>query len=283
MEVKPLNLFPFCGADNIFVINIVYHLSERFRKIRRRFVRKIRTPVTAHLLSILFSFLFLPSRFVEKTRLAVPQTGKPAMAYFARENAVTRLYNDLQLADAGLSKHAFESAYKGYQKLLKRQKLANPCILTICDLSQSSNKKRLYILDLEQNKILMTSYVAHGRGSGGEYASRFSNYNHSHQTSLGFYITSSTYYGENGLSLRLLGLEPGFNDRATRRSIVIHGAGYIGDDYLLSNKFMGRSYGCPAVPRDVCEEVIDLIKDGTCLFIYHPTKKYLQRSRLLNG
>ena len=129
----------------------------------------------------------------------------------------------------------------------------------------------------------MTSYVAHGRGSGGEYASRFSNYNRSHQTSLGFYITSSTYYGENGLSLRLNGLEPGFNDRAARRSIVIHGAGYVGDDYLLSNKFMGRSYGCPAVPRDVCEEIIDIIKDGTCLFIYHPTKKYLQRSRLLNG
>jgi L,D-transpeptidase-like protein len=205
------------------------------------------------------------------------------MVYFVTDNTTTRLYNELQLADIGLSKPAFEFAYKGYQKLLKRQKLANPSILTICDLSQSSNRKRLYILDLEQNKVLMTSYVAHGRGSGGEFASRFSNYNRSHQTSLGFYITSSSYYGENGLSLRLKGLEPGFNDRAARRSIVIHGAAYIGDDYLQSNKFMGRSYGCPAVPRDVCEEIIDMIKDGTCLFIYHPTKKYLQRSRILNG
>jgi L,D-transpeptidase catalytic domain len=239
--------------------------------------------VRAHLLSISFSFLFLPVRYVEKTTLVFPETGKPAMEYFAKENTATRLYNELQLADAGLSKQAFEFAYKGYQKLLKRQKLANPSILTICDLSQSSNKKRLYILDLEQNKVLMTSYVAHGRGSGGEYASHFSNYNRSHQTSLGFYITSSTYFGDNGPSLRLKGLEPGFNDRAARRSIVIHGAAYIGDDYLLSNKFMGRSYGCPAVPRDVCAEIIDLIKDGTCLFIYHPTKKYIQRSRILNG
>ena len=237
----------------------------------------------AHLLSISFSFLFLPLRYVEKTRLAFAETGKPAMAYFVRDNTATRLYNELQLADVGLSKRAFEFAYKGYQRLLKSQKLANPSILTICDLSQSSNKKRLYILDLEQNKVLMTSYVAHGRGSGGEYASRFSNYNRSHQTSLGFYITSSTYYGENGHSLRLKGLEPGFNDRAARRSIVIHGAAYIGDDYLVSNKFMGRSYGCPAVPHDVCEEIIDLMKDGTCLFIYHATKKYLQRSRILNG
>jgi len=227
--------------------------------------------------------LFLPFRYVEKTGVASGETGKPAMEYFVRDNTATRLYNELQLADVGLSKQAFEFAYKGYQRLQKRQKLANPSILTICDLSQSSNNKRLYILDLEQNKVLLTTYVAHGRGSGGEYASRFSNYNRSHQTSLGFYITSSTYYGENGLSLRLNGLEPGFNDRASRRSIVIHGAAYIGDDYLLSNKFMGRSYGCPAVPRDVCEEVIDLIKDGTCLFIYHPTKKYLQRSRILNG
>ena len=237
----------------------------------------------AHLLSISFSFLFLPFRYVEKTRLALVEDAKPTVLNSVRDNTATRLYNELQLSEVGLSKQAFEIAYKGYEKLLKRQKLANSSILTICDLSQSSNRKRLYILDLEQNKILMTSYVAHGRGSGGEFAHRFSNNNRSYQTSLGFYITSSTYYGENGLSLRLKGLEPGFNDRAARRSIVIHGATYIGDEYLQTNKFMGRSFGCPAVPRDVCDDIIDLIKDGTCLFIYHPTKKYLQRSRILNG
>lgn len=237
----------------------------------------------AHLLSISFSFLFLPFRYVESTRLAFAETAKLAVVYSVTDNTATRLYNELQLSEVGLSKQAFEFAYKGYEKLQKRQKLANHSILTICDLSQSSNKKRLYILDLEQNKVLMTSYVAHGRGSGGEFAHRFSNNNRSYQTSLGFYVTSSTYYGENGLSLRLKGLEPGFNDRAARRSIVIHGAGYIGDEYLQSNRFMGRSYGCPAVPRDVCDEIIDLIKDGTCLFIYHPTRKYLQRSRILNG
>jgi hypothetical protein len=205
------------------------------------------------------------------------------MVYSIRENTATRLYNELRLSDIGLSKQAFELAYKGYEKLLRRQKLTNSSILTICDFSQSSNKKRLYVLDLERDTVLLTTYVAHGRGSGGEYASRFSNNNRSRQTSLGFYITSSTYNGENGRSLRLRGLEPGFNDRAARRSIVIHGAAYIGDEYLQSNKFMGRSYGCPAVPRDVSDEIIDLIKDGTCLFIYHPTKKYLQKSRILNG
>ena len=210
-------------------------------------------------------------------------TPKPRLLHSVDDNSAARIYNDLQLSSLGLSKQAFELAYRGYQNLIKNQKLTNPCILTICDLSQSSNSRRLYILDLAQNKVLLTSYVAHGRGSGGEYASRFSNNNRSHQTSLGFYVTSSTYYGEHGLSLRLRGLEPGFNDRAARRNIVIHGAGYIGDDYLESNKFMGRSYGCPAVPRETCDEIIDLIKDGTCLFIYHPTKRYLQASKILNG
>src|SRR5215471_18696159 len=231
MKVKLLNLFPFCDTDNIFVINIVYHLSERFKKIRRRFFTQTVPRVRAHLLSISFSFLFLPSRYAEKASVTSPETGKPALIYTVKESTATRLYNELQLSDVGLSKQAFELAYKGYEKLLTRQKLTNSSIPTICDLSQSSNKKRLYILDLEQDTVLLTTYVAHGRGSGGEYASRFSNNNRSRKTSLGFYITSSTYNGENGRSLRLKGLEPGFNDRAARRSIVIHGAAFSGVAY----------------------------------------------------
>jgi len=240
--------------------------------------------VTSPLLPILLSFLFLPIHYVENKPTAFFNNEKTALVKSTDDDKnPARRYEELQLAGRGLSKQVFECAYKGYQHLVKKQCLNNPWILTICDLSQSSNRKRLYILDLEENKVLLTSYVAHGRGSGGEYASRFSNNNRSHQSSLGFYITSSTYYGENGLSLRLKGLEPGFNDRAARRSIVIHGAAYIGDEYLQSNKFMGRSYGCPAVPFDECDEIIDLIKNGSCLFIYHPTKKYLQRSKILNG
>lgn len=237
-----------------------------------------------HLLSISFSFLFFPLHYAEQNELEFSGKERPRLVYsVANENKAGRLYEEMQLSSFGLSRQAFEFAYKGYQNVIKKQKLSNPSILTICDLSQSSNKKRLYILDLEENKVLMTSYVAHGRGSGGEYASRFSNNSRSHQSSLGFYITSSTYYGEHGLSLRLKGLEAGFNDRAARRAIVVHAATYIGDEYLQTNKFMGRSYGCPAVPGAECSEIIDLIKDGTCLFIYHPTKRYLQRSRILNG
>ena len=232
-------------------------------------------------LTISLSFLFLPVRYIEKDD--VSHKKKNIIINHAVANDSKIIYNELHLAAAGLSEKAFDFAYKGYQYLVKKHKLVNSNILAVCDFSQSSNKKRLYILDLVNNKVLLTSYVAHGRGSGGEYASRFSNRSRSHQSSLGFYVTSSTYYGEHGLSLRLQGLETGFNNLAMKRNIVIHGAPYINDEYLDSNKFMGRSYGCPAVPEKDCAEVIDLVKNGTCFFIYHPTKKYLQSSKILNG
>jgi hypothetical protein len=232
-------------------------------------------------LTIALSFLFLPPRYIEKGN--VSHTEKNIIINYAFINDSKVIYDTLQLATIGLSEKAFDYAYKGYQRLVKKQRLANPGILVICDFSQPSNKRRLYVLDLANNKVLLTSYVAHGRGSGAEYAMRFSNRSRSHQSSLGFYTTSSTYYGEHGLSLRLQGLEPGFNNLAMKRNIVIHGAAYISDEYLNTNKVMGRSYGCPAVPKDDCAEIIDLIKNGSCFFIYHPTKKYLQCSKILNG
>ncbi len=232
-------------------------------------------------LTIALSLLFLPPRYIEQG--SASHTEKNTIINYAFISDSKVIYDTLQLATIGLSEKAFDYAYKGYQRLVKKQRLANPGILVICDFSQSSNKKRLYVLDLANNKVLLTSYVAHGRGSGAEYAMRFSNRSRSHQSSLGFYTTSSTYYGEHGLSLRLQGLEPGFNNLAMRRNIVIHGAGYISDEYLNTNKFMGRSYGCPAVPKDDCAEIIELIKNGSCFFIYHPTKRYLQTSKILNG
>jgi len=232
-------------------------------------------------LTIALSFLFLPPHYIEKGNVS-PKL-KDTIINYALISDSKVMYDTLQLAAIGLSEKAFDYAYKGYQRLVKKQRLANPGILAICDFSQPSNKKRLYVLDLANNRVLLTSYVAHGRGSGAEYAMRFSNRSRSHQSSLGFYTTSSIYYGEHGLSLRLQGLEPGFNNLAMKRNIVVHGATYISDDYLNTNKYMGRSYGCPAVPEDECAEIIELIKNGSCFFIYHPTKKYLQTSKILNG
>ena len=232
------------------------------------------------ILSISFSILFVP-HLVEKNDI-VAASAKTRTEHVSTSRA-DGLYNELGLSALGLSQKAFECAYKGYQYLTKKQRLSNTSILSICDLSQSSNKRRLYIIDLANNRILLTSFVAHGKRSGAEFARRFSNSSRSHQSSLGFFITGSTYYGEHGLSLRLQGLEPGFNDHAVRRNIVVHGAEYIGNEYLKDNKFMGRSYGCPAVPQDEAAEIIDLMKDGSCFFIYHPTRIYMQRSRILNG
>lgn len=187
------------------------------------------------------------------------------------------LYHLLCLKEKGLSKEAFDYAYKGYKKLLEKKLINCPDYLTICDFSQSAKQKRLYLIDIANNKIVLNTYVAHGRNSGGEYATRFSNKPTSLQSSLGFYITKNTYTGEHGLSLRVEGLEAGFNDRAYRRAIVVHGATYIGEGSI------GRSYGCPAIPKNESNTIINTIKNGTCLFIYHPSIKYLQGSKILKG
>jgi hypothetical protein len=200
-------------------------------------------------------------------------------AAFAEE--VTELYAQFNLEELGLTKKAFHYALKGYSYLMEHHWLNNPNVLTICDMSQSSKNKRMYVLDMNTKEVLVNTYVAHGRRSGGEFARYFSNSASSRKSSLGFYVTENTYYGSTGFSLRIRGLERGFNDRAFERGIVVHGSEYVGPDFLQMNNFCGRSYGCPAVPADESENIIDLIKEGSCLFIYHPTQNYLVRSKIL--
>ena len=193
------------------------------------------------------------------------------------------IYDSLHLDKKGLKKEAFQYAYAGYKKLEEEGLLNKEGLITICDFSQSSKRKRLYLIDLNECKLLLNTYVAHGKNSGGEYARKFSNRPESRQSSLGFYRTKKTYYGGHGLALTLTGLEPGFNDKAERRKIVVHGSRYIGDNYKRWGKYMGRSFGCPAVPMKQSKILINTIKNGSCLFIYHPTKNYLSGSKILNG
>lgn len=195
----------------------------------------------------------------------------------------TVLYDSLRLADFGLNVKAFKYAWKGYLSLYTKGQLANPGYISIVDFSQSSRSKRLYIIDLQEMKVFMNTYVAHGRNSGAEFAQSFSNRPESHKSSLGFYITGSTYHGVHGLSLRIDGVEKGINDRAWARRIVVHGSAYVGDNYLESNPFSGRSYGCPAIPASERDSIINAIKEGSCMFIYHPSKLYISRSKILNG
>ncbi len=193
------------------------------------------------------------------------------------------LYESMKLKRFGLTKAAFEYALKGYEYLLGKHRLNRSSVLSICDFSQSSRRKRFFVIDMEQNKVLINTYVAHGRKSGSEYARSFSNNPDSHMSSLGFYKTETTYYGDHGLALKIEGLEKGFNDNADDRNIVLHGSKYVGSDYLRYNRISGRSFGCPAIPSSQVTTVVNTIKNGSCLFIYHPTKKYLTQSKILNS
>lgn len=198
-------------------------------------------------------------------------------------NMASRYYDSMRLQKFGLSRAAWEYAIKGYHYLLNRGLVDKPGIITVCDFSQSSGRKRLYVINLNTYKVVMNTYVAHGKNSGGEYANSFSNVPESNKSSLGFYITHHTYTGSCGYSLRLKGFDRGFNDNAFERDIVMHGSDYVGEKYLRNSSQMGRSFGCPAVPMAQHKKIIDLIKNGTCLFIYHPTKKYLKGSRIINS
>lgn len=193
-----------------------------------------------------------------------------------------KLYDSLQLNELGLSRDVMYMAYKGQQQLAERGVLNNEAVVAIADFSKSSSEKRLFIIDTKNFQVLYHTYVAHGKNSGLNYAERFSNIPESLQSSLGFYVTKNTYFGKHGLSLKLAGVERGFNDNAESRAIVIHGAEYIGTN-RADAAYMGRSFGCPAVPQAQSNKVINLLKNGTCLFVYHPTAKYLNGSKLLNG
>ena len=137
------------------------------------------------------------------------------------------------------------------------------------------------MIDLNEKKVLFNSLVAHGKGTGEEFATAFSNIESSHQSSLGFYVTETTYNGSNGYSLKLIGMDKGYNDAAMQRAIVMHGADYVSEDFIKAEKRLGRSWGCPAVPRALAEPIINTIKDKTLLFIYYPDQQYLSQSEWL--
>lgn len=200
----------------------------------------------------------------------------------AAEKTISALYTDLHLRDAGLDENVFIKALNGLQKLNNEGAVKKDDLITIVDFSQPSNKKRLYVIDLENRRMLFNTLVAHGRNSGTLWAKSFSNSPSSHKSSPGFYSTAETYRGENGYSLRLDGLEKNINSNARCRAIVMHGAGYVNPSAAHSRGYIGRSWGCPAVPVNEHRQIINTIKDGTCLFIFSPDPGYIASSSLVN-
>ena len=161
--------------------------------------------------------------------------------------------------------------------LVKRREL-----ITVIDYSLPSSEPRLFVFNLMTKKLLFRELVAHGKNSGGNLASFFSNSSGSLASSLGLYVTADTYTGGNGYSLRLKGLEEGINDMAWDRAIVMHGAYYVSREAVKALGRLGRSWGCPAVRAEIADKIIDTVRGGSPIFAYYPDKKWLATSAFLH-
>ncbi len=191
------------------------------------------------------------------------------------------IFDSLRLGRLGLGRVAFDYAMIGYTNLKAKGLLANNGILSIIDFSLSSAKKRLFVLDVKNYKLLFVTYVAHGRNSGTSQALYFSNEAESFKSSIGFYLTGATYSGAHGYSMKLKGYEAGYNDKAEERAIVMHSADYVSEALIKQQGFIGRSLGCPALAPEIYKQVINKIKNQSCLFIYGASGNYIENSRML--
>jgi hypothetical protein len=181
--------------------------------------------------------------------------------------------------DGSVQPELLQAAMTGYHRT---DSLRKKNILTIMDMTRPSSAERFYVIDVDHRKLLYRCLVAHGRNSGDEFAKSFSDRSGSLQSSLGFYLTAETYYGKHGYSLKLDGLEKGFNANARSREIVIHGADYVSREFIRKYGRLGRSWGCPALPEELSEEIIDSISNGSCLFIYAEDETYLRSSAFIS-
>jgi hypothetical protein len=206
-----------------------------------------------------------------------------ALSPLARFDATLReTYDRLGAEQQGLRFEVFEKAMTGYLNLRETGHLAaSQQHLTVVDFDLPSTEKRLWVLDLATNKILFHTLVAHGHNSGENGAQQFSNTNESNMSSLGFYVTGQEYEGKHGHSLRLQGVDEGFNTNAFARAIVMHGADYVSEQFIKQNGRLGRSLGCPALPLDQYSQIIDAVQGGSCLFLSKSnagyTSKYLNQ------
>ncbi|WP_413110411.1 murein L,D-transpeptidase catalytic domain family protein [Thaumasiovibrio sp. DFM-14] len=210
--------------------------------------------ITKQIITIIF-FLFLSTGYVTAS------TASPSLNYAS--NAASDIYRQLKLENR-LDYEVFENAVNAYNTLDGKRSQ----YLSIIDYTKSSTEKRFFVIDMKEISVLFNTYVAHGKNSGSEFATRFSNTVNSKKTSLGVFITSSTYNGSNGYSLRLDGLSPGQNDNARDRYIVIHGANYAEESFIQQNGQLGRSWGCPAVPMTLARNIIDTIKNGSVVYAH---------------
>ena len=234
-----------------------------------------------------FAFTFAPTE-TEKTSASSASSPEVTTTDGITENLgieeeISLLYKAFSDNNTSIpSPESFSNGMKGYYKLLD-QGLVKKEILTIIDFNLSSTQKRMWVLDMKNNEVLIHSVVSHGKNTGGEFATQFSNTLNSLQSSLGFYVTGETYMGGNGYSLFIDGMEKEFNSRARERYVVIHGAAYANPESIKNMGRLGRSYGCPAVPTAITKEFIDTIKDKSVVYIHSNDKKYAEKSELIRA
>ena len=197
------------------------------------------------------------------------------------EDFVQKIFS--RLPDNSVSWEAFQSAMQGKLYLQSQEIFSKPNIITIVDFSKPSTKERFFVIDIDRAEILFSSLTAHGQGTGDNMAQLFSNKPNSHQSSLGFYKTAEIYYGKHGKSMRLDGLEKGINDNARHRAIVVHAANYVSQSFINRHGRLGRSFGCPALPQNLNDIIINTISDGTLFYIYAPDKQYLASSKVVQS
>lgn len=223
-----------------------------------------------------FLFLFVPCSLFLGGKPLPGATEVPDTEVMAEAKACAELYRSMQL-EGVVNWKAFRQAVAGYHAIENRKRE----VLTLIDFSRPSTDERLFVFDMEQRKLLFSSVVSHGKNSGENYATSFSNEYGSYKSSLGFYLTESTYQGRNGYSLILNGLEKGINDRARERAIVVHGAAYANPSVASKGGRLGRSFGCPALPQKISRPIIDAIKGGSVVYIYAESPDYLAHSSIL--
>jgi hypothetical protein len=233
------------------------------------------TKTVFHIPAILWLFLaglFFTDFTPDKVNNINTETGRSHNRF---EKYVDSLYNAADLKNNDLSKAVFERALTGYFDIKSGESsLLKKNIISIVDFTKPSTEKRLWIVDLAHGKLLYHTLVAHGKNTGDDYATAFSNQPSSNMSSLGFYVTGEIYIGKHGRSLALDGLEEGFNDMARRRAVVMHSADYVSESYINKIGRLGRSWGCPALPPELTPEIINTVSNGSCLYIYYPDKNY---------
>jgi hypothetical protein len=234
-----------------------------------------RKPLLRLIVLTLFVFIYIPQAFNSANT-------RNNLSEKKWDSYVSNLFHSLEGEKKNLKFQVFNKALIGYYNLKNQKKLSDKNLLSVVDFSLPSNVKRLWIINISSGKVLYNSLVSHGKNTGTVIAKEFSNDPETHKSSLGFYVTGDTYYGKHDLSLKLIGMDPTFNCNALDRSIVMHGAKYVSDDWIKKYGMLGRSFGCPAIPMEISKEVITLLQQGTCLFLYYPSNDYEKKSHLLN-